>query len=79
MVLQPDVLALALLSKCQKALLRVLPLSAGAGMHKPEAAFFSDSRDKLEEWEGVWGRSRYQVVKSLGSQLLGNGMQKRGL
>lgn len=57
----------ALPSRCQIAVLRVLPPSAGTGMYKLEGSFFSDTRDKLEEWEGDCGRRWYQVVKSPGS------------
>lgn len=44
----------ALPSRCQITVLKVLPPSAGTGMYKLEGSFFSDTRDKLEEWEGDW-------------------------
>lgn len=47
-------------------------------MYKLKAAFFSDTSDKPKEGEGDCGRIWYQAVKSPGSQLLWNGMQKRG-
>lgn len=47
-------------------------------MYKLKAAFFSDTSDKPKEEEGDCGRIWYQAVKSPGSQLLWNGMQKRG-
>lgn len=65
----------ALLPRCQMVLLRVLPRSAGAGMYKLEAAFFSDSRDKLEEWKVFEGGdgTRWSGLQAASS----NGMVRR--